>query len=146
MSESAEIKDPVCGKAVDPLRARAVGIYGGVTHYFCSAECKARFVDPRRADADAAPPPGGVERRWKDETRDQTGEWFEKGAAAPPPVTGPVERFTDLDRPDAPLPEQPLSPSLMIEVEKSKKPSSWPWVMVALLLTASAVWFFGLRP
>jgi YHS domain-containing protein len=144
MSESAEIKDPVCGKPVDPLRARAVGIYGGVTHYFCSAECKARFVDPRRPEPDAGPP-GGVERRWKDDTRDDhTGEWFEKGAAVPPPVTGRVERFADLE-PPAQMKEQPPSPSLMIEVEKSKKPSRWPWVLLALLLGAAAVWFFGLR-
>src|SRR5439155_7947417 len=39
---------PVCGKDVDPLRARAVGIFGGVTYYFCSQDCKARFKDPRK--------------------------------------------------------------------------------------------------
>jgi YHS domain-containing protein len=42
--------DPVCGKEVDVLRARAVGIFGGVTFYFCSAECKARYVDPRKTE------------------------------------------------------------------------------------------------
>lgn len=42
------VADPVCGKEVDKLRARAVGIFGGVTYYFCSAECKAQFKDPRR--------------------------------------------------------------------------------------------------
>ena len=46
-------KDPVCGKEVDPLRARAVGIFGGTTYYFCSAECKARFQDPRKAPREA---------------------------------------------------------------------------------------------
>src|SRR5712692_4514314 len=40
--------DPVCGKRVDPLRARAVGIFGGVTYYFCSVECKNRYRDPRK--------------------------------------------------------------------------------------------------
>jgi YHS domain-containing protein len=44
---SAPAKDPICGKEVDPLRARAVGIFGGVTYYFCSPECKAQFKDPR---------------------------------------------------------------------------------------------------
>lgn len=47
--ESRIVKDPICGKEVDTLRARAVGIFGGVTYYFCSAECKAKYVDPRRA-------------------------------------------------------------------------------------------------
>jgi Cu+-exporting ATPase len=42
-------KDPICGKDVDTLRARAVGIFGGVTYYFCSAECKERYVDPRQS-------------------------------------------------------------------------------------------------
>jgi YHS domain-containing protein len=45
----ATVKDPICGKDVDTLRARAVGIYGGVTYYFCSQECKAKYVDPRKA-------------------------------------------------------------------------------------------------
>lgn len=48
MSESRMVKDPICGKEVDTLRARAVGIFGGVTYYFCSAECKAKYVDPRK--------------------------------------------------------------------------------------------------
>src|SRR5205814_1850977 len=53
--------DPVCGKQVDTLRARAVGIFAGVTYYFCSAECKAKFADPRktpRAPSRASPPAG----------------------------------------------------------------------------------------
>jgi YHS domain-containing protein len=48
MSDSRLVQDPICGKEVDTLRARAVGIFGGVTYYFCSAECKAKFVDPRQ--------------------------------------------------------------------------------------------------
>ena len=44
-----KVKDPICGKEVDTLRARAVGIFGGVTYYFCSQECKAKFVDPRKS-------------------------------------------------------------------------------------------------
>ena len=43
--------DPVCGRPVDPLRARAVGIFGGTTYYFCSFDCKARYADPRGAPA-----------------------------------------------------------------------------------------------
>jgi YHS domain-containing protein len=147
MSESAEIRDPVCGKTVDPLRARAVGIYGGVTHYFCSPECKAGFVDPRQPEKADAPPPGGVERRWKDEEPEPTGEWFEKGLAssAPLPVTAPVERFTDLEPAATPMKAQPPSPSLLIELEGAKKKSPWPWVLAVLALGGAALWFFGLR-
>jgi YHS domain-containing protein len=37
-------RDPVCGQDVDSLRARAVGIWGGRTYYFCSPEHKAEFA------------------------------------------------------------------------------------------------------
>jgi YHS domain-containing protein len=53
----ATVKDPICGKDVDTLRARAVGIYGGVTYYFCSKECKEKYVDPRKAPREAASTP-----------------------------------------------------------------------------------------
>jgi YHS domain-containing protein len=46
--DSRIVKDPICGKDVDTLRARAVGIFGGVTYYFCSADCKAKYQDPRQ--------------------------------------------------------------------------------------------------
>jgi YHS domain-containing protein len=48
MDESRTVSCPVCGKEVDTLRARAVGIYAGKTQYFCSADCKAQFTDPRK--------------------------------------------------------------------------------------------------
>lgn len=50
--------DPVCGKEVDALRARAVGIFGGTTFYFCSIDCKSKYQDPRltpRAEVDSKP-------------------------------------------------------------------------------------------
>lgn len=48
MSDAPSLhRDPVCGQPVDPLRARAVGIWGSRTYYFCSAEHKAEFArDP----------------------------------------------------------------------------------------------------
>jgi YHS domain-containing protein len=57
--ESRIVQDPICGKQVDTLRARAVGIFGGVTYYFCSAECKSKFKDPRQGSG----PAPVVERR-----------------------------------------------------------------------------------
>jgi YHS domain-containing protein len=50
------VKDPICGKEVDTLRARAVGIFGGVTYYFCSPECKSKFQDPRKTPRDPPSP------------------------------------------------------------------------------------------
>jgi YHS domain-containing protein len=50
------VKDPICGREVDPLRARAVGIFGGVTYYFCSADCKGQFADPRKTPRPEGPP------------------------------------------------------------------------------------------
>lgn len=47
--EASKAIDPVCKKEVDVLRARAVGIFGGVTYYFCSNDCKALYTDPRSA-------------------------------------------------------------------------------------------------
>ena len=140
MSEGAANKDPVCGKIVDPLRARAVGIFGGVTHYFCSPECKVRFADPRNAEPGAAL--DGAERRLN-ERGDQSAEWFEKGRAAPP--RAPIERFTDLDARDAPMKQIPPSPSLLVEVQASKRKSPLPWVLLAIAATMAAIWFFGLR-
>src|SRR6185369_4810415 len=52
--DMAIVKDPICGKDVDTLRARAVGIFGGATYYFCSQECKAQYIDPRKAPREAA--------------------------------------------------------------------------------------------
>jgi membrane fusion protein, copper/silver efflux system len=40
------VKDPYCGKAVDPVQAAASGntfAYRGATYYFCSAHCKQAF-------------------------------------------------------------------------------------------------------
>ena len=35
--------DPVCGMEVNAMSAEAQSEYEGVTFYFCSAECKAKF-------------------------------------------------------------------------------------------------------
>jgi P-type Cu+ transporter len=46
--ESEPARDPVCGMEVDRLRARAVAIVGGQTHYFCSQHCKEAFTNGAR--------------------------------------------------------------------------------------------------
>jgi YHS domain-containing protein len=56
-------RDPVCGREVDPLRARAVGIFGGRFVYFCSPEHKSAYsADPsaHAAHAGSGGPAGHV--------------------------------------------------------------------------------------
>lgn len=39
--------DPVCGKVVDPVRAKP-SVYEGYVYYFCSRNCRERFeADPK---------------------------------------------------------------------------------------------------
>jgi YHS domain-containing protein len=43
---ASDVKDPVCGMAVDPKRAAQAGLksdYKGQTYYFCSDDCKKKF-------------------------------------------------------------------------------------------------------
>lgn len=40
---SGDIKDPVCGMAVDPQKATAASAYEGKTYYFCSTSCRNKF-------------------------------------------------------------------------------------------------------
>ena len=48
-STQAGVSDPVCGMAVDPAATAHEVTHGGVHHYFCSADCQARFeADPAR--------------------------------------------------------------------------------------------------
>ena len=40
------VKDPICGMAVDPIKARKNGLFvtkKGKTSYFCSKECMSKF-------------------------------------------------------------------------------------------------------
>jgi YHS domain-containing protein len=133
VSENADIKDPVCGKPVDPLRARAVGIFGGVTHYFCSAECKARFADPRRAPG-GAPPAGERRLQEPSDGPDGAGDWFARGAAPASSAPAGPDRFEDLEAGAAPTQAMPPSPSLLVEVEGVRRRRAWP--IVALVLVA----------
>ena len=59
-AESALVKDPVCGMAVDPVSAKHKAEHGGTTYYFCSTGCHDKFVaEPSRLLAASAgtPPP-----------------------------------------------------------------------------------------
>src|SRR5690348_10192236 len=58
-ADGAAAKDPVCGMTVDPATAKHRADYAGMTYYFCSAGCRAKFVaDPSRyAAAEPRPAP-----------------------------------------------------------------------------------------
>jgi YHS domain-containing protein len=44
----ATVKDPVCGKVVDPARDARRANFGGQTYFFDSTECQRKFeADPR---------------------------------------------------------------------------------------------------
>jgi Cu+-exporting ATPase len=122
------VKDPICGKEVDPLRARAVGIFGGVTYYFCSAECKSRFKDPRARPRETAAAPSP-----------------EAPSPSPPPslsdlASAPTREPTPArarePTPDAPLAGSEPEPSPMVdETPAAKGGRLW---LVALVLAALA--------
>jgi YHS domain-containing protein len=55
--EPAMATDPVCGMEIERSRAAAFAERSGTIYYFCSAECKQRFVDqPERYLSPAASP------------------------------------------------------------------------------------------
>ena len=65
-SAGATVKDPVCGRDVDPATAKHRTEHDGQPYYFCSAGCKAKFeADPARyltagSQPAAAPAPEGT--------------------------------------------------------------------------------------
>jgi P-type Cu+ transporter len=151
--DSRMVKDPICGKQVDTLRARAVGIFGGVTYYFCSQECKGKFVDPR-AGAPATPPRETGERRRVAEP--------EPIATEAPPVQyahSRVRRVTgDVGTPvvqidlspnkkpaksaPAEAPADAASDELLVP---SRAGRGWAWIAIVMLIIAGGVIFFTLK-
>jgi YHS domain-containing protein len=146
----ATVKDPICGKEVDTLRARAVGIYGGVTYYFCSPECKSKYVDPRKTPREPSV---------------KTATPARIPAPSPPqsaPAVVPAPAEKPLTDPSLELPpmeemaenaggdEEPLpdltpakprrvhSPSVIAEVRELKK-SSRRWALLVVILAAVVV-------
>ena len=55
MNSPEQARDPVCGMTVDIATAKHTHEHAGVTHYFCGAGCKAKFVaDPDKYMSPAA--------------------------------------------------------------------------------------------
>jgi YHS domain-containing protein len=158
----ATVKDPICGKDVDTLRARAVGIFGGQTYYFCSQECKAKYVDPRKtprpADAkkepekkaEKLPEPKAPEPKKAEPKKPEP-----KKPEAPPaqahksPVDDQLEELPpmavesaggDLDLPDlTPVkPRKDHSASVKAEIKEMKRDSR-RWAVIIVILAALVV-------
>jgi YHS domain-containing protein len=155
----ATVKDPICGKDVDTLRARAVGIYGGQTMYFCSPECKAKYVDPRKAPRSATPAPAKPAPSPKLVTpptpvrKDPTPAPKKDPTPAPKPERKdssldmlPLKMEAAYEGDDEPLPDltpdKPhkthSSPSVMVELGEMKKHSR-RWAVIIVILAALVV-------
>jgi YHS domain-containing protein len=145
-------KDPVCGKEVDTLRARAVGIFGGVTYYFCSSECKAKFGDPRKARRDPSEQAWTAEERPERQRRSTMENWKVLADAAEPSRGGePAKdevRYAKskkkrVEPADESAPKEKVSPSIEEEVPRS---SGRVWmVLFVLFAAAGAALFFALK-
>lgn len=63
MTAAGPLRDPVCGMAVDPARAREMGLLvelDGRTYAFCRDGCRRVFLAEPAAYAEAAAGPGGA--------------------------------------------------------------------------------------
>jgi YHS domain-containing protein len=149
--ESRMVKDPICGKDVDTLRARAVGIFGGVTYYFCSAECKAKYVDPRQGPRQ----PSAVSHQPSAPAQKQ-----KVVAAEPAEGDGPVRYARSRMRR---VTGEVSTPVVNIDLSPNKKPTApaeaageepleparsgrgWAVVAILMLIIAGGVIFFTLK-
>jgi YHS domain-containing protein len=155
--ESRMVKDPICGKDVDTLRARAVGIFGGVTYYFCSPECKGKFVDPRQqATGDRQPAAGNVSERRRAAAE---AEPIATEAPAVKYAHSRVRRVTgdvgtpvvqiDLSphkRPTAAPSDAALADAAGDEpLAPARSGRGWAWIAIVMLIIAGGVIFFTLK-
>jgi YHS domain-containing protein len=154
------VKDPICGKDVDTLRARAVGIFGGVTYYFCSADCKSKFRDPRQSGG-AAPPM--LERRRSDPSGPlpataaaTAGDKEDSGGGSPRYAHSRIRRITgDVGTPVVQIdlssnaskrkPAGEAAAPVEEALEPARSSRTWIWVALVMLIIAGAVVFFTLK-
>jgi len=145
--DSRMVKDPICGKDVDTLRARAVGIFGGVTYYFCSQECKAKYVDPRQAASPSAvaPPRDTAERRRAEPDAQTEAPPVKYAHSRMRRVTGEVGTpVVQIDLSPNKKPE-PKPAEADEELEPARSGRGWAWVAIVMLLLAGGVVFYMLK-
>ncbi|HEY2744268.1 MAG TPA: hypothetical protein VGL86_06585 [Polyangia bacterium] len=139
------MKDPICGKDVDTLRARAVGIFGGVTHYFCSQECKSKFVDPRKEPT--APPPRETGERRRVEPEPAREELPVRYAhSRMRRVTGEVATpVVHIDLSPNKKPEATAAPEGDEPLVPARSGRGWAWIAIVVLIIAGGVIFYTLK-
>src|SRR5947209_7030338 len=52
-TQTAQVKDPICGMMIDPATAAGTSERDDTTYYFCSLGCKAKFDAATQAHTDA---------------------------------------------------------------------------------------------
>jgi Cu+-exporting ATPase len=143
------VKDPICGKDVDTLRARAVGIFGGVTYYFCSAECKAKYVDPRQSTVDSrqstAPERTGSERRRAEPETNIEAPPVKYAHSRVRRVTGEIG--TPVVQIDLSPNKKPVERAAADDepLEPARSGRGWAWIAIVMLLVAGGVVFYVLK-
>ncbi|MGZ3407992.1 MAG: YHS domain-containing protein [Polyangia bacterium] len=142
------MKDPICGKDVDTLRARAVAIYGGVTYYFCSADCKAKYTDPRKTVPATAPRETGERRREpQPSTAADDIEPVRYARSRIRRITGEVSSpMVQIDLSPNKKPAPPPADAAgddVLEPARSGRP--WVWIAIVMLLIAGGVIYYTLK-
>ena len=146
--ESRMVKDPVCGKNVDTLRARAVAIFGGVTYYFCSADCKAKYTDPRKT-MPATPPRETGERRREPQTSTAADdvEPVRYARSRIRRITGevstPVVQIDLSPNKKAAPPAEITGDEVALEPARSGR--GWVWMAIVMLIIAGGVIYYTLN-
>jgi len=162
VDDSRIVKYPICGKDVDTLRARAVAIFGGVTYYFCSFDCKSKFKDPRQvAPSQAVPPKETGERRGRDpaalppppaSAKTEQGEQIRYAHSRMRRITGEVSTpVVQIDlsgnKPSATL-KDPASSGVREPAEldtPARNARGWVWIAIVMLIIAGGVIAFTLK-
>ena len=146
MPPAPSATDPICGKPVDPLRARAVGIFGGVTYYFCSADCKSKFQDPRRTPRPEAAPPTKAQKaqRQKPEIEAEPRATEVERAEARPKHAMVVEAVNLRDPARDTEDAYGQSEDDLVPARSGGWGRAW-WIVGALFVIAGVVLFFSMR-
>jgi YHS domain-containing protein len=138
---------PICGKDVDPLRARAMGIFGGKQFYFCSQDCKAKFADPRKAPREESQPVANARAEAPAAAQSEPPKAKDspvKKAKAEARAAAAEEEAED-EKPGKPIKKDP-TPSVMEDLGAVQGGAGRVWGLVIVLFAAAGVvLFFALK-
>jgi YHS domain-containing protein len=138
------VRDPICGKELDPLRASAVALVDGSFVYFCSVEHRAAFARGELPAQPPAPVPAPASVSARVETRAPASVSARVETRAPASVSARVETrpatlpASPIDPELTPLPAPAPPPPLAVEAEPELPPvaRSRGWLYVTVMLAA----------